>query len=128
MSTPTTQNTAAFIWQVADDILRGTFKRHEYGDVTLPFVVLRRLDCAFAKTRDPLLADVARFGESLDDEQLERVLLKSTGGLGFFNKSGYDLERLASDPNNISSTSTPTSTASRATSATSSRTSSSRPS
>ena len=101
MSTPTTQNTAAFIWQVADDILRGTFKRHEYGDVTLPFVVLRRLDCAFAKTRDPLLADVARFGESLDDEQLERVLLKSTGGLGFFNKSGYDLERLASDPNNI---------------------------
>ncbi len=101
MSTPTTQNTAAFIWQVADDILRGTFKRHEYGDVTLPFVVLRRLDCAFAKTRDTLLADVARFGESLDDEQLERVLLKSTGGLGFFNKSGYDLERLASDPNNI---------------------------
>ena len=38
-------NKANFIWQVADDILRGTFKPHEYGDVILPFVVLRRLDC-----------------------------------------------------------------------------------
>jgi hypothetical protein len=35
---------ANFIWQVADDTLRvrGTFKAHEYGDVILPFVVLRR--------------------------------------------------------------------------------------
>ena len=39
------QDKANFIWQVADDILRGAFKAHEYGDVTLPFVVLRRLDC-----------------------------------------------------------------------------------
>ena len=39
------QDKANFIWQVADDILRGTFKQHEYGDVILPFVVLRRLDC-----------------------------------------------------------------------------------
>lgn len=35
------QDKANFIWQVADDILRGTFKQHEYGDVILPFVVLR---------------------------------------------------------------------------------------
>ena len=39
------QEKANFIWQVADDILRGSFKQHEYGDVILPFVVLRRLDC-----------------------------------------------------------------------------------
>lgn len=35
---------ANFIWNVADDVLRGSFKAHEYGDVILPFVVLRRLD------------------------------------------------------------------------------------
>jgi type I restriction enzyme M protein len=40
---------ANFIWQVADDILRGTFKAHEYGDVILPFVVLRRLMQAAAR-------------------------------------------------------------------------------
>ena len=34
------QEKANFIWQVADDVLRGTFKAHEYGDVILPFVVL----------------------------------------------------------------------------------------
>ena len=39
------QERANFIWQVADDILRGAFKQHEYGEVILPFVVLRRLDC-----------------------------------------------------------------------------------
>ena len=38
------QDKANFIWTVADDVLRGTFKAHEYGDVILPFVVLRRLD------------------------------------------------------------------------------------
>ena len=32
-----------FIWTVADDVLRGAFMVHEYGDVNLPFVVLRSL-------------------------------------------------------------------------------------
>jgi len=29
----------------ADNVLRCLFKPHEYGDVILPFVILRRLDC-----------------------------------------------------------------------------------
>jgi HsdM N-terminal domain. len=40
-----------FICQVADHILRGAFKAHEHGDVTLPFVVLRRLDLALEPKR-----------------------------------------------------------------------------
>ena len=39
------QDKANFTWHVADDLLRGAFKQHEYGDVILPFVVLRRLVC-----------------------------------------------------------------------------------
>lgn len=35
---------SSFIWNVCDDVLRGLFKQHEYGDVILPFLVLRRLD------------------------------------------------------------------------------------
>ena len=35
---------ANFIWTVAHDLLRGSFKAHEYGDVILPFAVLRRLN------------------------------------------------------------------------------------
>jgi len=36
---------SSFIWNVCDDVLRGLFKQHEYGDIILPFTVLRRLDC-----------------------------------------------------------------------------------
>ncbi|MCB1029526.1 MAG: type I restriction-modification system subunit M N-terminal domain-containing protein, partial [Microthrixaceae bacterium] len=43
------QNHAQFIWSVAD-LLRGSFKAHQYGDVILPFTVLRRLDCVLAPT------------------------------------------------------------------------------
>ena len=39
------QELANLVWNVADDVLRGLFKPHEYGDITLPFLVLRRLDC-----------------------------------------------------------------------------------
>ena len=37
------QELANLVWNVADDVLRGLFKPHEYGDITLPFLVLRRL-------------------------------------------------------------------------------------
>ena len=50
------QDTANFIWQVADDILRNAFKPHEYGDVILPFVVLRRLDCVLEPCKDAVIA------------------------------------------------------------------------
>jgi type I restriction enzyme M protein len=45
---------ANFIWQVADDTLRvrGAFKAHEYRDVILPFVVLRRLDRVLKPQKD----------------------------------------------------------------------------
>jgi len=42
-------NHAAFIWSVAD-LLRGDFRRSEYGRVILPLVVLRRLDCVLEPT------------------------------------------------------------------------------
>jgi type I restriction enzyme M protein len=38
---------SSFIWNVCDDVLRGLFKPHEYGDVILPFTVLRRLKRVF---------------------------------------------------------------------------------
>ena len=49
------QNKANFVWQVADDILRGAFKQHEYGEVILPFVVLRRLDCVLEDCKDAVI-------------------------------------------------------------------------
>ena len=46
-----------FIWSVAD-LLRGDYKRHEYGRVVLPLTVLRRLDCVLEPTKPAVLAKV----------------------------------------------------------------------
>lgn len=48
------QELSSFIWQVAD-LLRGDYKPHEYGQVILPFTVLRRLDCVLADTKPAVL-------------------------------------------------------------------------
>lgn len=92
---------ANFIWQVADDILRGTFKAHEYGDVILPFVVLRRLDQVLEPHKDDVIKQNEQFKSSLDEERLDPVLNQAAGGLNFYNHSFYDLRRLTQDANNI---------------------------
>ncbi len=61
------QDKANFIWQVADDILRGTFKQHEYGDVILPFVTLRRLDCVLEDHKDEVIKTYKKFKDKLPD-------------------------------------------------------------
>ena len=40
----------SFLWGVAD-LIRDTFKRGKYQDVSLPLTVLRRLDCVLADTK-----------------------------------------------------------------------------
>ena len=95
------QEIANFVWTVADDILRGDFKNHEYGDVTLPFLVLRRLDCVMKPAKDTVIQQYEQFKDQLNEEQLEQVVLQATGGLNFYNASQFDLERLTQDASNI---------------------------
>ena len=92
---------ANFIWNVADDVLRGTFKAHEYGDVILPFVVLRRLDAVLETHKDEVIKQIDRFKNSLDEEQLIPVLQQAAGGINFYNHSLIDLRRLAQDAGNV---------------------------
>jgi len=57
------QEKANFIWQVADDTLRvrGAFKAHEYGDVILPFVVLRRPEPVLELQKDSVIKQFEQF-------------------------------------------------------------------
>ena len=90
-------NYASFIWGVADK-LRGPYKRHEYGKVILPFVVLRRLDCALEATK----AEVLEKAKSLKEGDVSRdFLLQKASGYAFYNTSPYDLQKLLGDPNNL---------------------------
>ncbi len=50
------QALSALIWSVAD-LLRGDYKQSEYGQVILPFTVLRRLDCVLAPTKTAVLKE-----------------------------------------------------------------------
>lgn len=94
----TYQEISSFIWKVCDDELRGLFKPHEYGDVILPFVVLRRLDCLLEPHKDEVVQLHNDLKDTIDD--VSPIIRKKTG-LTFYNYSAFDLQRLKSDPNKI---------------------------
>ena len=52
-------NLSSFIWSVAD-LLRGKYKAHEYGQVILPFTVLRRMECVLEPTKQAVLKEAAK--------------------------------------------------------------------
>ncbi|MDV7495414.1 class I SAM-dependent DNA methyltransferase [Acinetobacter baumannii] len=85
---------AAFIWSVAD-LLRGDFKQSQYGRVILPFTLLRRLECVFESSKVSVLeANEKVRAMPLPEEAKEKMLLKATEGLSFFNTSELDLSSL----------------------------------
>ncbi|MDC0463128.1 type I restriction-modification system subunit M [Flavobacteriaceae bacterium] len=88
---------SSFIWSVCDDVLRGLFKQHEYGDVILPFLVLRRLDCVIEPKKDEIIELYNELKEEVDPTPI----IKKQTGLKFFNHSNYDLQRLKGDPNGL---------------------------
>jgi len=46
----------SFLRGIADDVLRGLFKRGKYQDVILPMCILRRLDAVLKEIRADILA------------------------------------------------------------------------
>jgi len=89
---------SSFIWNVCDDVLRGLFKPHEYGDVILPFTVLRRLDCVIEDKKDEI---VSLFEEYRDQTSDPSPIIMGKVKTSFFNHSRYDLNRLRQDPQNV---------------------------
>jgi type I restriction enzyme M protein len=88
---------ASMIWGVAD-ILRGGWKQHEYQDVILPLVVLKRLDSILADTKSKVLETHNQYHGKLKDTD---QILKHASGVAFFNTSPYDFKKLLEDPHSI---------------------------
>jgi type I restriction enzyme M protein len=82
-----------FVWSVAD-LLRGDFKAHEYGQVILPLVVLRRLECALEPTKPAVLAKA----QELQDNAGLDAILRGVSGHRFYNTSPLDLTKILNDP------------------------------
>lgn len=92
------QDKVSFVWSVAD-LLRGDFKPHEYGQVILPFVVLRRLECALEKNKDAVIDRNRKLGDIKDPE----AILNSVSGHNFYNISPFNLSKILQDPNKVAS-------------------------
>ena len=86
------QSLADFIWDVAD-LLRGDFKRSEFGRIILPFTVLRRLECVLEPTR----AAVQEQYKAMKDSGVELdLLLPGTAKAAFYNISDFSLATVGS--------------------------------
>ncbi|MCK9396689.1 MAG: type I restriction-modification system subunit M [Methylobacter sp.] len=92
--TQNTNNLAAYIWSLAD-LLRGDFRQSQYGRIILPFTLLRRLEGVLEGSKENVLAQVEKVqAMNLPEEAQEKLLLRATGGLSFFNISRMDLSKL----------------------------------
>lgn len=92
--TQTPNNLAAYIWSLAD-LLRGDFKQSQYGRIILPFTLLRRLECVLEDSKEAVLAQVDKVqAMNVSEEAQEKLLLRATNGLSFYNTSKMDLSKL----------------------------------
>ncbi|MTI95755.1 MAG: SAM-dependent DNA methyltransferase [Firmicutes bacterium] len=89
-----------FIWTIAE-LLRGPYKKEQYGDVVLPMAVLRRFDCVLEDTKE----DVLKRYEALKKTNLQNIdpVLNSVSKQQFNNTSPYDFQKLLAEPDNIAS-------------------------
>ena len=91
------EDKVSLIWSIAD-ILRGDFKAHEYGSIILPFVVLRRLECALESTKAEVIKQAAALQGKIDNVE---PVLKKVAKHTFYNTSPLDLGKLLQDPTKI---------------------------
>lgn len=91
------KNQASTIWNIAD-ILRGGWKQHEYQDVILPLVVLKRLDSVLAKTKPQVLRTYGDMDGKVADLT---PFLEQAAGYKFYNTSPYDFKKLLDDSEGI---------------------------
>jgi len=90
-----------FIFQITDKVLWNVFKKNEIGDVLLPFVVIRRLDCILEPVNAKVREAYNNFREKVSEDKLDPILRKAAGGLQFYNTSKHTLDSLKENPKTI---------------------------
>jgi len=90
-------NKASLIWSIAEK-LQSSYMPHEYGDVILPFTVLKRFDSVLADTKQAVLKVASQY--PIITPPIDK-LLKNTAKQEIYNISKYDFMSLADDPDNI---------------------------
>lgn len=91
----------SFIFQITDKVLWNVFKKNEIGDVLLPFVVIRRLDCILEPVNHKVRDAYINFKDKVSEDKLDPILRKAAGGLQFYNTSKHTLESLKENTRTI---------------------------
>ena len=93
---------SSFVWSVAE-VLRGDFKQSEYGNIVLPFVVLRRLDCILQGSKQAVLDAEANLPDAIDEQTRDFLLLDAVGeDVKVYNLSRFTLDTLKNqDPGQL---------------------------
>ncbi|KKL67577.1 hypothetical protein LCGC14_2133580, partial [marine sediment metagenome] len=94
MSEASPNNLAADIWSLAD-LLRGDFRQSQYGRIILPFTLLKRLEGVLEPSKPAVLTEYERLESlNLSEEAQQKLLLRATDNLAFYNTSKMDLFKL----------------------------------
>lgn len=97
------QEKANLIWNIATHLV-GLYKPHQYGNVILPFTVLKRFDDILKKTKDVVVAKAEELKKNINlDDNLRDKVLKMAAGFEFYNTSKFDFHKLLGDNENIES-------------------------
>jgi type I restriction enzyme M protein len=86
----------SFIWSIADQ-LRGPYHPNQYGNVILPFTILRRLDCILEPDRETVRELARKFENPV---RLKAEVKKATGR-SFYNTSNYSFANLLEDADGL---------------------------
>lgn len=90
------QSKAGLIWNIAE-LLRGSWKQHEYQDVILPLTVLKRLDAVLSDSKGEVLKHYNQFQGKVSVDPILKDITKT----GFYNISPYDFFKLLDDQKDI---------------------------
>ena len=84
------------VWSIANS-LRGAYTSDKYKEVIIPMVIIRRFECALAKTKQAVVE------KHKGNPNLPAALLEKVSGYPFYNTSEFTLARLLNDSDNIAS-------------------------
>lgn len=83
-----------FIWSIANK-LRGPYRSDKYKDVIIPMTIIRRFECALARTK---AAVVAKYKEN---PNYPAKAMYTISEFRFYNTSEFDLAELVNDADHI---------------------------
>jgi type I restriction enzyme M protein len=85
-----------FIWSIANK-LRGPYQSDKYKDVIIPMVIIRRFECALAKTKNTVVEQFKKM------PTYPAKAMYKISGYQFYNTSEFTLAELLNDADHLAS-------------------------